>query len=404
MPLNVPKINALKPKDKDYKISDEKGLYLFVKKNGSKYWRFKYRIHGVEKLLSLGVYPDISLKEAREKRDLARKQGSDGIDPSLMRKLEKAGSKENTFQAVAEEFLISNSHKWSDSHQLHIKQCYERDVFPWIGSRPLKDLTAMEVLTTLRRVVDRGALETAARTKQFIGQAIRYGVATGKAERDVTQDLRGALPSPVKGHYNAIVDSKTLSQLLKDIDAYQGSFVVRVALQLQPMIFARPANLVEMEWSEIDFEKTQWIIPAEKMKMNDRHIVPLSKQAIELLQEIQPLTGRGEYVFASNQGKIKTGHISRETPGAIIRRLGYKGTHTMHGFRTTASTMLHEKGFNSDMIERQLAHAERNSVKAAYCHAEYLPERKKMMQVWSDYLDALKTGNNVIVGDFKRTG
>jgi len=180
--------------------------------------------------------------------------------------------------------------------------------------------------------------------------------------------------------------------------------VVRVALQLQPMIFARPANLVEMEWSEIDFENTQWIIPAEKMKMNDRHIVPLSKQAIELLQEIQPLTGRGSYVFASNQGKIKTGHISRETPGAIIRRLGYKGVHTMHGFRTTASTMLHEKGFNSDMIERQLAHAERNSVKAAYCHAEYLPERKKMMQVWSDYLDALKTGDNVIIGNFKRTG
>jgi len=403
MPLNVPKINALKAKDKDYKISDEKGLYLLVKKNGSKYWRFKYRINGVEKLLSLGVYPDVSLKEAREERDSARKQIRDGLDPSLMRKLEKAGSKENTFQAVAEEFLISNSHKWSDSHQLHIKQCYERDVFPWIGSRPLKDLTAMEVLTTLRRIVDRGALETAARTKQFIGQAIRYGVVTGKAERDVTQDLRGALPSPVKGHYNAVIDSKILRQLLLDIDAYQGSFVVRIALQIQPMVFARPANLVEMEWSEIDLEKAQWVIPAEKMKMKDRHIVPLATQVVERLNEIYPLTGKGKYVFSSNQGKVKTGHISRETPGAIIRRLGYKGTHTMHGFRTTASTTLHEKGFNSDMIERQLAHAERNAVKAAYCHAEYLPERKQMMQIWADHLEALKT-DNVIIGDFKRTG
>ena len=402
MPLNVPKINALKPKDKDYKLTDEKGLYLLVKKNGSKYWRFKYRINGVEKLFSLGVYPNVSLAKARDDRDSARKQIRDGVDPSLMRKLEKAGSKENTFQAIAEEFLISNSHKWSKSHQLHMRQCFERDVFPWIGSRPLKDLTALEVLTTLRRVVDRGALETAARTKQFIGQAIRYGVATGKAERDVTQDLRGALPSPVKGHYNAIIDSKTLRQLLLDIDAYQGSFVVRVALQIQPMVFARPANLVEMEWSEIDLDKAQWVIPAEKMKMKDRHIVPLATQVIEILNEIHPLTGRGKYVFASNQGKIKTGHISRETPGAIIRRLGYKGTHTMHGFRTTASTTLHEKGFNSDMIERQLAHGERNAVKAAYCHAEYLPERKKMMQVWADHLDSLKA-SNVIVGDFKRT-
>jgi len=396
MPLNVPKINSLKPKDKDYKVSDEKGLYLLIKKNGAKYWRIKYRINGKEKLLSLGVYPDVSLKEARESRDLARKQISEGVDPSLTRKLEKAGSKENTFQAVAEEFLISNLHKWSESHQAHIKQCYERDVFPWIGARPLKDLTALEVLTTLRRITDRGALETASRTKQFIGQAIRYGIVTGRAERDVTQDLRGALPSPVKGHYNAIIDSKILRKLLLDIDAYQGSFVVRTALQIQPMIFARPANLVEMEWSEIDLEKAEWVIPAEKMKMNDRHIVPLAYQVIELLKDIHPLTGDDKYVFSSQQGKVKTGHISRETPSAIIRRLGYKGVHTMHGFRTTASTTLHEKGFNSDMIERQLAHGERNLVKAAYCHAEYLPERKKMMQVWADYLEGLKNGATVI--------
>lgn len=402
--LNVPKINALKPKDKDYKVSDEKGLHLLIKKNGAKYWRLKYRINGSEKLLSLGVYPEVTLKEAREARDIARTKIKEGNDPSLMRKLDKAGCKENTFQAVAEEFLANNAHKWSESHKAHIKQCYERDVFPWIGARPLKVLTAIEVLATLRRIIDRGALETAARTKQFIGQAIRYGVVTGKAERDITQDLKGALPSPVKGNYSAIIDPTELVQLLKDIKAYQGSFIVRTALQLQPMIFARPANLVAMRWDEINFDAAQWVIPAEQMKMGAKHIVPLSRQAIHLLNEIKPLSGRGEFVFPSDRGKTKTGHISRETPGAIIRRLGYKDRHTVHGFRTTASTLLHEQGFNSDTIERQLAHAERNSIKAAYCRAEYLPERVKMMQVWSDYLESLVVGGNVITGNFRQVG
>lgn len=388
--------NAKSNPDKPYKLTDDKGLYLLIQKNGSKYFRYDFRFQGKRKTLAIGVYPEISLKEAREKRDTAKKQINDGTDPCLIRKIEKAGSTENTFQAVAEEFLTSNAHRWSASHQLHIKQCYERDVFPWIGSRPLKDLTAIEVLSTLKRIVDRGSLEVAARTKQFIGQAIRYGIVTGHAERDVTQDLRGALPSPVKGHYNAIIESKSLAKLLRDIDAYQGSLVVRTALQIQPMLFARPANLVMIEWDELDLEAGQWVIPAEKMKVRDRHIVPLSTQAILLLRDIQPLTGNKQYVFANNQGKNKTGHISRETPGAILRRMGYAGVHTFHGFRTTASTILHEQGFHSDMIERQLAHAERNAVKAAYCHAEYLPERRKMMQSWSDYLEGLKRGADVI--------
>ncbi len=404
MTLNSPKIKNSKPKDKDYKLSDEKGLYLLIKKNGSKYWRFKYRINGTEKLLALGVYPEVSLKKAREKRDAARKQTSDGIDPAIIRKLEKAGNKENTFRAVAEEFLNTNASKWSKPHHRHIKECFERDVYPWIGSRPLKELSAVEVLTTLRRIVDRGALETAARTKQFIGQAIRYGIATGRAERDVTQDLRGALPSPTKGHYHAITDSKTLAKLLRDIDSYKGNFVVRMALQLQPMLFVRPANLVMMEWSEVDLDNAEWRIPAEKMKMKDRHIIPLPKQAVDLLREIHLLTGRHQYVFNSHQGKNKTGYISRETIGATLRRMGYKGLHTAHGFRTTASTILHEQGFHSDMIERQLAHAERNAVKAAYCHAEYLPERKKMMQCWADYLHGLKKGADITPIKKQRVG
>ena len=395
MPLTDIAIRNAKPKEKQYKITDEKGMYLLVKPNGGKYFRLDYRIHGKRKTYAIGVYPETSLKKARQIRDTVKEQIVDGIDPAIIRKLEKSGSKENTFQAVAEEFLNANANKWSKSHHRHIKECFERDVYPWMGSRPLKELSAVEVLTTLRRIVDRGALETAARTKQFIGQAIRYGVATGRAERDVTQDLRGALPSPTKGHYNAITDSKTLAKLLCDIDSYKGNFVVRTALQLQPMLFVRPANLAMMEWSEIDFDNAEWRIPANKMKMNDRHIVPLALQAITLLKEIHSLTGRDKYVFSSKQGKNKNGHISRETLGATIRRMGYTGLHTAHGFRTTASTILHEQGFRSDIIERQLAHAERNTVKAAYCHAEYLPERRKMMQAWADYLDSLKNPEDI---------
>ena len=403
MPLSDTAIRNAKPTEKPYKMPDEKGMYLLVHPNGGKYFRLDYRFVGKRKTLSLGVYPDTSLKQARERRDTAKKQIADGIDPSITRKIEKAGSIENTFKAVADEFLEANSGKWSASHKKHIKECFERDVYPWLGSRPLKELSAVEVLTTLRRITARGALETAARTKQFIGQAIRYGIATGRAERDVTQDLRGALPSPVRGHFPAITEPKPLGQLLRDIDAYTGDFVVRTALQLQPLIFARPANLAAAEWDEFDLEAAEWRIAADKMKMKDAHIVPLSRQAIALLQDIHPLTGSKRYVFASNKGKRGNDpHISRESIGAAIRRMGYQGQHTAHGFRTTASTLLHEQGFHSDMIERQLSHAERNRIKAAYNRAQHLPERRKMMQAWADYLDSLKAGAEVI--PFKKSG
>jgi len=398
MPLSDTAIKNAKPRDgKSYKLSDEKGLYLLVTVNGGKWWRFDYRFDGNRKTLSMGTYPDTTLKQAREKRDAARKQIADGIDPGLTRKIEKAGSIENTLAAVSLEFIEAKRNKWSASHAAHVQQCFERDVFPWIGNRPLKDLSAVEVLITLRRIVDRGSLETAARTKQFIGQAIRYGIATGRAERDVTADLRGALPSPNKGHFPAITEAKPLAQLLRDIDAYTGNFVVRTALQLQPLIFARPANLAAAEWSEFDLDAAEWRIAADKMKMKEAHIVPLSKQAIALLRDIYPLTGSSRYVFASNQGKAgNEPHISRESIGAAIRRMGYQGQHTAHGFRTTASTMLHEQGFHSDMIERQLSHGERNRVKAAYNRAQHLPERVKMLQAWADYLDGLKNGAQVI--------
>ncbi|MGZ8943746.1 MAG: tyrosine-type recombinase/integrase [Methylobacter sp.] len=403
MPLSDTAIKNAKPTEKPYKMADEKGMYLLVHTNGGKYFRLDYRFAGKRKTLALGTYPDTSLKQAREKLYTVKKQLADGIDPGITRKIEKAGSSENTFSAIAKEFIEGNKNRWSSSHRAHVEQCFERDVYPWIGSRPLKDLSAVEVLTTLRRIVDRGALETAARTKQFIGQAIRYGIATGRAERDVTADLRGALPSPVRGHFAAITEPKSLSQLLRDIDAYKGNFVVRTALQLQPLIFARPANLAAAEWSEFDLDAAEWRIAADKMKMKDAHIVPLSRQAVTLLRDIYPLTGSTKYVFSSYQGK--TGgepHINREAIGAALRRMGYTGQHTAHGFRTTASTLLHEQGFHSDMIERQLSHAERNRIKAAYNRAQHLPERRLMMQAWADYLDSLKNGAEVIT--FKRTG
>jgi len=281
------------------------------------------------------------MRGARPKLSEIRNQKANGIGPSIARKIEKAGDESCTFAAIAKEFMAAKQN-WSESHRRHVKECFERDVFPWLGNRPMKDLSAVEVLATLRRIADRGALETAARTKQFMGQAIRYGIATGRAERDVTADLRGALPSPAKGYYPAITEPKPLGQLLRDINAYGGNFVVRTALQLQPLIFARPANLAAAEWDEFDLDAAEWRITGGKMKMKDAHIVPLSKQAVVLLKDTYPLTGGKQYVFASNQGKNGEKHISRESIGAALRRMGYQGQHTAHGFRTTASTLLYQ--------------------------------------------------------------
>jgi integrase len=403
MALSNPACNNAKPKEKPYKLADEKGMFLLINPNGSKYFRLKYRFGGKEKVLALGVYPEISLKDARTKRDEAREQLSKGIDPSATRKAEKKGGTGTTLEEVAKEFIDAKRAEWSKSHHKRIDEVFSRDIFPWLGSRPIKDLSPLEVLETLQRISDRGALETAIRAKQFIGQVLRYGIATRRAERDVTADLKGALRSPTKGHFSAIIDPRELARLLRDVYDYEGSYQLRMALRFQTMTFARPGNLVEAEWSEIDLDAMEWRIPAHKMKMKDAHIIPLSRQAVEILRDIYPLTGSGRYVFSSNQGKAGSEpHICRESVGAALRRMGYKGEQTAHGFRTTASSLLHEQGFNSDAIERQLAHAERNKVKKAYNRAAHLPERRVMMQAWSDYLDSLRDGANVIA--FRRSG
>ena len=365
---------------------------------GGKWWRFKYRHGGKEKRLSLGVYPEVSLAEARERRDAARKLLAQGIDPSATRRAEKAEAQagEESFELVAREWFERNRSKWSETNAKHILARLMNDVFPWIGSRPIREITAPELLSVGRRIEDRGAIYTAHRALQNCGQVFRYAVACGKAKRDPSQDLRGALaPIPKEIHRPSITDTKELGELLRAIDTYQGSNVVRCALKLAPLVFVRPGELRRAEWSEIDLEAREWRIPGAKMKMREQHIVPLSRQAVAALRDLHPLTGAGKFVFPGVRSASKP--MSENTVNAALRYMGYSTDRvTGHGFRSTASTLLHEQGWNRDAIERQLAHAERNKIKAAYDHAEYLPERRRMMQAWADFLDGLREGGKVI--------
>jgi integrase len=393
MPLSDTATRNAKPKDKPYKLADEKGLYLLIKPAG-KYWRLDYRFDGKRKTLALGVYPDISLKEAREKRDEARKQIAQGVDPSAERKATKTAQTES-FEAVAREWFAKFAPSWAESHSDKIMRRLERDVFPWIGARPVREITAPELLAVLRRIETRGALETAHRAHQNCGQVFRYAVATGRAERDPSADLRGALPPADEKHHASITDPKAIGALLRAMDSYQGAFVVRCALRLAPLVFVRPGELRGGEWSEIDLDGAEWRIPAHRMKMRETHIVPLSVQAVAILRELHPLTGTGRYLFPSERTDARP--ISENTVNAALRRLGYsKDEMTGHGFRSMASTLLNEQGWHRDAIERQLAHAERNAIRATYNYAEHLPERRRMMQAWADYLDGLKNGAEII--------
>ena len=388
MALTDTKIRSLKPKEKAYKLADEKGLFLLIKPNSGKYWRFKYRFAGKEKLLAIGTYPQLSLRDARDKRDDARKLLVNGTDPSFAKQIAKRSvnfSTENSFESVAREWFVKFSNKWTPNHGQRIFIRLEKDIFPWLGNRPINEITAPELLSALRRIENRGAIETAHRAQQNCGQIFRYAIATGKAERDISADLRGALTPVKKSHHASITDPKEISKLLRAINDYEGYFITKCALQLAPLFFVRPGELRHAEWSEIDFEKAEWRIPAYKMKMRSTHIVPLATQATKVLKELHPLTGTGKYVFPS----VRSAHraMSENTVLGALRRLGYtKDEMTGHGFRSMASTLLNEQGWNRDAIERQLAHSERNSIRAAYNYAEHLPERRKMMQAWADYL------------------
>lgn len=388
------------PSKRVNKLTDGGGLYLLLHSNGSKYWRMDYRMPNKRGTLAFGVYPDTSLKDAREKRDEARKLIAKGIDPQLIKQMEKQ-AKADSFEQVAREWHAKHARKLTERHAARIIRDLERDIFPWIGRRPVAELQAPDLLAVLHRIENRGAVETAHRIRAMCGQVFRYAIATGRADRDPSADLKGAL-SPVKHKRMAtMTDPKEVGALLRAIADYSGAFVTRCALQLAPLVFVRPGELRQAEWSEIDLEAAEWRIPAHKMKMKCRHIVPLSNQAVIVLRDLKPLTGRSRYVFPSIRSVDRP--MSENTVNAALRRMGFEKSEIVgHGFRAMASTILHELGWKSDVIERQLAHAERNKVKAAYNHAQHLPERRKMMQAWADHLDALREGAEVV--PFKRQG
>jgi integrase len=402
MALTDKAIRAARHGDKPVRLFDGGGLYLELAPSGGKWWRLKYRFAGKEKRLSLGVYPHIALKQARERRDDAKRLLANGIDPSEQRKATREAITEraaNSFEAVAREWFAAFSAKWVKGHSDKILRRLEHNVFPHVGDRPIAEITSKEMLGVLRKVESRGAIETAHRTKQNCSQVFRYAVATGRAERDPTVELKGALTPPRERYHPAIIDPKGIGALLRAIDGYDGSLVTKCGLRLAPLTFVRPGELRRAEWTEINLDKAEWRIPAERMKMREQHIVPLSSQAVAVLKELQPLTGRNRYVFPGARTNGRP--MSENTVNAALRRLGYsKDQMTGHGFRSIASTHLNEQGWHRDAIERQLAHAERDDVRAAYNFAEHLPERRRMMQAWADYLDGLKAGAKVTA--FKR--
>lgn len=394
MALTDIQVRNAKPREKAYKLGDERGLYLLVHPNGSRYWRQKYRFHGKERTLAHGVYPDVSLKDAREARDDARKLLAKKIDPQAVKRSEKL-AEQHSFEAIAREWFDKFSKNWAPTHSSKIIGRLEKDVFPYVGNLPITKLGAPELLRVLRRVEHRGANDSAHRIRQTAGQVFRYAISTGRAERDPSQDLRGALAPAKQAHFGTVTEPKAIGALLRALDGYEGSHITRCALQLAPLVFVRPGELRHAEWSEIDLDAAEWRIPAEKMKAGQPHIVPLSTQAVAILRDIAPLTGSGRYVFPSVRTRKRP--MSENTVTAALRRLGYEsGQMTGHGFRSMASTILNEQGWHQDAIERQLAHAERNQVRAAYNYAEHLPERRRMMQAWADYLEGLKVDAEVV--------
>jgi integrase len=395
LPLTNTAILKAQPGDKPLKLFDGGGLFLLIKPSGGKWWRLKYRYLKREKLLSLGTYPEVSLKEAREKRDFARKQLAAEIDPGANRKAVKVSridSDGNSLEIISREWLNKKSYVWSQSHTDKIIRRLERDVFPWIGKRPISEITPPELLGVLRRIEERGVPETAHRALQNFGQVLRYAIATGRATYNIAGDLRGALMPIKEGHFAAITDPEEVGSLLRAISSYKGSVVTKCAMRLAPLVFLRPGELRQAEWVEINLEKAEWIIPAARMKLKNQgdHLVPLSRQAIEILKELHPVTGEGRYVFPGARSGSRP--MSDNAILAAMRRMDIpKEQMTGHGFRAMARTILDEVlHIRPDYIEHQLAHAVRDPNGRAYNRTAHLPERRKMMQKWADYLDTIK--------------
>ncbi|MDD2321229.1 MAG: integrase arm-type DNA-binding domain-containing protein [Geobacteraceae bacterium] len=394
MPLTDIQVRNSKPQDKEHKLSDGGGMYLLVTPTGGKLWNMKYKYGGKEKRLSFGAYPAITLADARQRREEAKKLLANGVDPGETKKAQKAaqGVQDiNTFEVIAREWHCKFAHTWVASHAQHKLERLEKNVFPWIGKRPINEISAPDVLAVLRRMESRNILDTAHRVRFECSSIFRYAVATGRTDRDPVADLKGALPPVKNGHHAAPTDPKAVAPLLRAIDEFQGSFVVKCALQLAPILFVRPGELRAAEWTEINLDSAEWNIPAEKMKMKVAHLVPLSHQAVEILKELQPLTGHSRYVFPSHRSPLRC--MSENAVNAGLRRMGFEKTEiTGHGFRAMARTILDEVlQVRPDFIEHQLAHAVKDPNGRAYNRTAHLIERKKMMQLWADYLDGLKT-------------
>ena len=391
LPLSDKQIKNAKPLDKDYALYDGLGLFLLVTVTGGKLWRFKYVFEGKQVQASWGSYSELTLGEARERRDLVRRQLTQGIDPRGVQKALLAAGVQvmNSFEVVAREWYAKFRHTWKECHAKTIKERLEKDVYPWLGARPVGDIKPMEVLAVLRLIEERGAPDQAHRVRFMIGQVFRYAVATGRAERDPSTDLKGALSPPRRGHFAAPTDPAQVAPLLRAINCYTGTLAVRSALKLAPMLFVRPGELRHAEWAEFDLEAARWDIPANKMKMKEPHLVPLPSQALEILRELQPLTGGGKYLFPSNRSPLRP--MSENTVNAALRYLGFgKELITGHGFRAMARTILDEVlGVRPDFIEHQLAHAVRDPNGRAYNRTAHLEARRAMMQQWADYLERL---------------
>src|ERR1039457_158737 len=394
MPLTDQNVRSAEPRDKAYKLTDERGMHLFVTPHGGKSWRLAYRHRGKFKTLTLGLYPDVSLKRAREKRDDARRLIADGVDPNEQRAAARAAAV-YTFKAIAEEWLAKQSKILASETISLITGRLVTTLYPALGSKPITDIRASDLLQVLRRLEDRGVNETAHRVRSLFGRVARYAIATGRADRDITADLKGALTPVQTTNFAAITEPRRIGELLRSIDGYQGQPSTEYALKIAPYVFVRPGELRAAEWTEFDLEAAEWRIPAQHTKMRREHLVPLAAQVVVLLRELNALTGDAVLLFPSLTSISRP--ISDNSMNAALRRLGFgKDEMTAHGFRSMASTRLNELGFNADVIELQLGHAERNKVRGAYNKAQRLEERRCLMQAWADFLDGLRLGGKII--------
>lgn len=400
MPLTDLAIRRSKPKDKPYTLNDGNGLSLLIEPNGSKGWRLRYRFSGKAKLMSLGTYPNVALADARTARDEAKKLIAGGIDPAEVRKAKKREIESrfgNTFEGIAREWYEKRFDRWSPSYAEEMIETFEKDVFPYIGSRPIAEIKPMELLAVLSVLNDRGATEKLRKVRQRCGEVFRYAVITGRAEYNPAPDLVSAFAPHKKEHY-AFLKTDELPEFFRILNTYTGSMIVKLAMRLLILTGVRPGELRQAEWCEIDFDNRLWEVPKERMKMRRPHCVPLSEQTLNILEQLKPVTGHYQYIFPGRIHHSKP--MSEMAMNVLIRRIGYAGRVTGHGFRHTMSTILHEQGYNTAWIETQLAHVDKNSIRGTYNHAQYLDGRREMLQWYADYMDALEHGENVVHGKF----